>query len=111
MAQVREQWFHDLARIYPQAVKAIEDALDPAMASVSQRANMAKWLVEQRRGMVTEEREAEAAVREAEATLVGKPPSEMTMAELEQSIARLTILAAAEEAEDAEIVPESTIFD
>jgi hypothetical protein len=110
VAEMREAWFADLARIYPQAVKAIEDALDPAKASTSLRASTAKWLVEQRRSMVTEEREAVEASREAD-TLDAKAPHEMTQAELIKSIARLEILAAAEQAEDAEIVSTPTIFD
>jgi len=111
MDEVRERWFHDLARLYPQAIGAIEAALAKS-ASPHTRTTTAKWLIEQRRAMVPEEREAEQAKREAEeAPGAGKAPSEMTLAELEASIARLSILAAAEQAEDAQIVPESSIFD
>lgn len=108
MALMREQWFSDLARLYSQAVEAIEEALSPK-ASLAMRAATAKWLIEQRRGMVAEEREAEAEAEKPDP--LAKPPSEMTIAELEASIAHLERIAAAESATEAEIVPESSIFD
>lgn len=111
MAAVRERWFHDLARLYPQAVAAIEAGLAKS-APLPTRLATGKWLMEQRRAMIPEEREAEASAREAaDAPGIGKSPSEMTLQELEASVARLSLLAAAETAEDAIIVPESGIFD
>jgi hypothetical protein len=110
LAEVREQWFMDLARLYPQAVAAIEDALAPG-GSAMLRTSTAKWLIEQRRAMVPEEREAEALQAEAQGDPLAKPPSEMTLEELNQSIARLSILAAEEQAEDAEVVGQPSIFD
>lgn len=108
MALMRDQWFADLARLYPQAVAAIEEALGPK-ASLGMRAATAKWLIEQRRAMLPEEREATDAA--AEGGDAAKPPSEMTLAELDASIARLQLVVAGETADDAEILPESSVFD
>ena len=111
MAEMRDQWFADLARMYPKAIAAIEDALDPAKASVAMRASTAKWLIEQRRSMVPEEREAGSAAAEPGAGAVDKPASEMTIEELDADIARLERAIARRKAEDAETVDSSSIFD
>jgi hypothetical protein len=107
MAQMREAWFHDLAKLYPAAVKAIDDALKPG-GSAMLRTNTARWLVEQRRQMVAEEREAIAAASEAETAIEAKAPHEMTQEELVASIARWERIAAAE---DAQIVPNPDVFE
>jgi hypothetical protein len=106
MAQMREAWFHDLAKLYPAAVKAIEDALKPG-GSAMLRTSTARWLVEQRRQMVSEEREAVAGAREAETMGDTKAPHEMTLEELQASVAQLR----RDLAEDAQIVPNPDVFE
>lgn len=99
----RRQWVSDIRNLYPEAIEKIAATMRQEKAP-KLAFEAARWLADHYRAMIA----PGAQVAAAEAP--EKPASEMSLEELDASIARLERLAAAEQAEDADVVAESDVF-